>query len=108
MSSPGRGSDETTLRDYAETQGPEVAVKGERRHVIEKRGYNHERNSVAKREFVVAAVAPENLFRFSAHGFAVVHDLEIRFDFREKRKRRLEASPISQKSHGLADDVPSG
>jgi len=34
---------------------------------------------------MVTAVPAENLFRFCAHGLAVVYDMEMRLDFSKKR-----------------------
>jgi len=55
---------------------------------------------------MITAVPAENLFRFCAHGLAVVHDVEMRLDFSKEHQRFPVGSPITKQRQRFTDDIP--
>src|SRR2546428_3781308 len=67
-------------RDDRQAQPAEVLVEREARHALEQRGDDDERDRVAERQAVIAAMPAEDLLRFDARIRAVVHDVKLRLD----------------------------
>lgn len=84
----------------------EVVIKRETGGVVEQRRHDHEGNSIAERQTMIAAIGRKNLLRLLPHAVTVCHEAESRFHVAQKGACGLEAMPIQKQRGRLADDVP--
>ncbi len=107
MGGAERQNDER-LRKNSQTKASEVFIEREAGNMIEQRGYDNERDGVAERQAMIAAIRRKNLFCLRSHAVTVRDNLKLWLNLAEKRERGLKMTPVSKQRRRFADNVPGG
>jgi len=103
----GRDDDER-LRKNSQTEAAEVFIEREAGNMIKQRGDDNERDGVAERQAMIAAIRRKNLFCLRSHAVTVRDNLKLWLNLAEKRERGLKMTPVSKQCRRFADNVPGG
>src|SRR5713101_1707561 len=90
-------------RDERQAQPAKVLVEGEAGHALEQRCHDDERDGVAERDAVIAAMPAEDLLRLDANIRAVIHEMESRLDVIEEANGGHRTVAVAEERDGLAD-----
>jgi len=100
--------DDERLGQHGETEATKVFIEGEAGNMIEQRGDDNERDGVAERQAMIAAIRRKNLFCLRSHAVTVRDNLKLWLNLAEKRERGLKMTPVSKQRRRFADNVSGG